>query len=114
MRRRDERAEQGSNRSDEAATVRFVAVSDRDGLIAVDCIVAESVAGGHLPPPGHPTTLPLLLPEPEWMSSSLRDLLTGWANADALVDVRLTRGRDAMVARLACADSTMSLALAGS
>lgn len=97
---------------DEAAQVRFVLASEGDGTASVDCIVISSVSGGHLPPPGHPVTLPLLLPEPSWMGDSLLQLLHEWASRDAVVDMRLTQGRNGLVAKLACSDSRMSLAIA--
>ena len=94
-------------------TVRFVMAEEHDGMLVVDSIVESSEIGGTMPPPGHPMTLPLLLPEPPWMGEALRDLLFEWVAVDALVNVDLIRGRHTLLARLGCEESVMSLALAG-
>ena len=95
-------------------TVRFVMADEQEGMVVVDAIVQSSEAGGALPAPGQPMTLPLLLPEPTWMGEALRDLLIEWVEADALVRVELIPGRRTLLARLGCAESVMSLTLAGS
>jgi len=96
-----------------AGTVRFVMADSQDGMVVVDAIVQSSEAGGALPTPGQPMTLPLLLPEPSWMGDALRELLLEWVEGDALVRVELIPGRQTLLARLGCAESVMSLALAG-
>lgn len=95
-------------------TVRFVMAEEHDeGMVVVDAIVESSEVGGALPPPGHPMTLPLMLPEPTWMGDALRELLLEWVAVDALVRVDLIRGRHTLLARLGCDEAVMSLALAG-
>ena len=96
-----------------SGTVRFVMADEQEGMVVVDAIVQSSEAGGALPAPGQPVTLPLLLPEPSWMGDALRELLLEWVDADALVGVELIPGRRTLLARLGCAESVMSLALAG-
>ena len=94
-------------------TVRFVMADEQEGMVVVDAIVQSSEAGGALPAAGQPMTLPLLLPDPRWMGDALRELLVEWVDADALVRVELIPGRHTLLARLGCAESVMSLALAG-
>lgn len=106
----------GKDRSANArgrGTVRFVLADEQEGMVVVDAVVESSDEGGTLPAPGEPMTLPLMLPEPSWMGNALRDLLLEWVEADALVRVEVIRGRHTLLARLGCAESVMSLALAG-
>jgi hypothetical protein len=93
--------------------VHAAAASDGETIV-VDGLVAATDGAEGWPAKGEPVSLRLELPESSWMAEALAQLLTEWADEDAVVTTTIVTTAHHTVARFSHRSAYVSLELVAS